>query len=132
MLPQGFSTANCKEVDPTPPALERVMCEKSSDPNGPSHAVFLLYANNDDLAAALQGVGSSGYTVVSSCPGGQASPEKWSYGNSGQTAGQVECATSVENVATVIWTDNTKLRLGVVEGNGKDIAGLYNWWSAKS
>jgi hypothetical protein len=133
MLPQGFSSANCQEKTASQPALERVMCDQSSDPSGPSYAVFLLYANPSDLATDFQqGPGSSGYTVVSSCPGGKASPGTWSSGNSSQTAGQVECATSVESKPTVIWTDNAKLRLAVVEGKGKDIASLYQWWSDKS
>ncbi len=138
MLPQGFSSANCEEKTPSPPgvdppALERVMCDPSSDPSGPSFAVFLLYANLDDLATGFQqGPGSSGYTVASSCPGNGASPGTWNYRNSSQGAGQVACGTSVEGNPTVIWTDNAKLRLAVVEGKGQDIASLYQWWSDKS
>ena len=138
MLPQGFSSTNCQEKDPSPPgvdppALERVMCDPSSDPSGPSFAVFLLFANPTDLANGFQqGPGSSGYTVASSCPGGIASPGAWNYRNSGQTSGQVECGTSVEGNPAVIWTDNAKLRLACVEGKGQDIASLYQWWSDKS
>lgn len=133
MLPQGFSSANCQEKEPVDGSLERVMCDPSSDPGGPSFAVFLLYANPSDLTReSQQGPGSSGYTVASSCPGGKASPGTWSYGNSSQSAGQVECGTSVEGDPTVIWTDNAKLRLAVVEGKGQDIASLYQWWSDKS
>ncbi len=133
MLPPGFSSANCQEKSASAPAVERVMCDQSSDPSGPSYAVFLLYANPGDLATDFQhGPGSSGYTIASSCPGGKASPGAWSLGNSSQTAGQVECATSVEGKPTVIWTDNAKLRLAVVEGSGKDIASLYRWWGDKS
>jgi hypothetical protein len=133
ILPQGFSSTNCQEKDPVEASVERVMCDQSSDPSGPSYAVFLLYANPIDLATAFQqGPDSSGYTVASSCPGGQASPGSWNYGDSNQTAGQVECATSVEGNPTVIWTDNAKLRLALVEGKGNDIASLFQWWGDKS
>ncbi|WP_176358150.1 hypothetical protein [Mycobacterium persicum] len=49
--------------------------------------------------------------------------------HSSQTAGQVECGTSVEGNYAVIWTDNAKLRLAVVEG--KNSASLYQWWRDK-
>ncbi|ORB33570.1 hypothetical protein [Mycobacterium persicum] len=130
MLPQGFSATNCQEKAPVEGALERVMCGQSSDPGGPSYAVFLLYGSGSDLATEFrQGPGRSGYTVASSCPGGGASPGTWSYRNSSQTAGQVECGTSVEGNYAVIWTDNAKLRLAVVEG--KNSASLYQWWRDK-
>ncbi len=80
MLPQGFSATNCQEKAPVEGALERVMCGQSSDPGGPSYAVFLLYGSGSDLATEFrQGPGRSGYTVASSCPGGGASPGTWSY-----------------------------------------------------
>jgi hypothetical protein len=131
MLPQGFSSTNCQEKDPSAGSVERVMCDQSSDPSGPSYAVFLLYANVTDLATQFQqGPSQSGYTVASSCPGGKASPGTWSYRNTNQPAGQVECGTSVEGKPSVIWTDNAKLRLAIVEG--KDSASLYQWWLDKA
>jgi len=130
-LPQGFSSTNCQETDPADGSIERVMCDQSSDPDGPSYAVFLLYGNVNDLASEFrQGAGQSGYTVASSCPGSKNSPGTWSYGSAGQPAGQVECATSVAGKPAVIWTDHAKLRFGVVEG--KDSASLFKWWTDKS
>jgi len=130
MLPDGFTSANCQENTKSASSLERVTCDKSSDPSGPSRAVFLRYGSVDDLAAQFKSAGDNGYTVASSCPGGKASPGTWSPGSSNQTGGQVECATNVDGQPAVIWTDNAKLRLAVVEGS--DISSLYQWWAHKS
>ncbi len=132
MLPQGFSSANCTEGPPTAPSLEEVTCSQNSDPAGPGGAVFVLYGNLNDLATWFPRF--SGVTVASSCPGGQASPGAWSYGNSGQTAGQVECGTVAIGGGTigsaVVWTNNAKLMGANI--TGPDIASLYQWWSANS
>lgn len=133
MLPQGFSSTNCVEKQASGPAVERVTCDASSDASGPSYALFLLYASSSDLASEFKsGPASGGYKVSSSCPGGKASPGDWSYGNSSQAAGEVECATSSEGYPTIIWSDTSKLRVGVVEGKGKDMDALFKWWSDKS
>jgi hypothetical protein len=131
MLPQGFSSANCQVATPTPPALEKVTCDQSSDPAGPAGAVFARYGNLNDLATGFQ-MASDKVVVASSCPGNQASPGTWTYGNSNQTAGQVECGTAKENNTefAVIWTDNAKLRAAAV--GGSDIGSLYKWWTHES
>ncbi len=131
MLPQGFSSANCQEKDPVEGSVERVMCDHSTDPSGPSYALFLLFTNPGDMATAFQqGPGQSGYTLASSCPGGTTSPGQWSYNNANQPAGLVQCATSVEGKPSIIWTDNAKLRIALVEG--RDGPSLYQWWRDKS
>lgn len=127
MLPAGFSPGNCQEIEPVEGSLERVMCGQNSDPSGPSHAVFLLYATPNDLTRNFaHGAGVGGYTVASSCPGGQASPGTLGDSYRDQTAGLVECGASVAGKPAVIWTDDDKLRLGIVEGG--DIDALYRWW----
>jgi hypothetical protein len=47
MLPQGFSSSNCKEVTPKGHAVEKVTCDQSSDTGGPTAAAFARYANVD-------------------------------------------------------------------------------------
>ncbi|GAB3028210.1 hypothetical protein MBOU_54000 [Mycobacterium bourgelatii] len=108
-------------------SLERVVCGQSSDPSGPSHAVFLLYATPNDVTRNFaHGAGVAGYSVASSCPGDQASPGTWGDSYRDQTAGLVECGTSAAGKPAVIWTDDDIRRLGIVEGN--DIDTLYRWW----
>lgn len=132
MLPPGFSSANCVEKQASGPAVERVTCDQNSDTGGPSYALFLLYANSSDLASEFKtGPASGGYKVSSTCPGGKGSPAEWSEGSS-QTAGQVECAVSSEGYPTVIWSDTSKLRVGVLEGKGETIDSLFKWWSEKA
>ncbi len=130
MLPQGFSSSNCKEVTPKGHAVEKVNCDKSTDPGGPTSATFARYASVDDLTTAFQNA-ADGVTVASSCPGDVKSPGPWNYTSSGQTAGQVECATGKDdNASVVLWTDNAKLRAAAVSGT--DITSLYQWWTKKS
>jgi hypothetical protein len=129
MLPQGFSSSNCKEVTPKGHAVEKVTCDQSSDPGGPSAAAFARYANADDLTSAFQN--ADGVAVASSCPGNIQSPGPWNFTSSGQTAGQVECGTAKDdNTPVVLWTDNAKLRVAAVSGS--DITSLYQWWTKKS
>lgn len=68
----------------------------------------------------------------SSCPGDKASPGDWGYGNSSQVSGEAECEISSEGYPTIIWSDISKLRVGVVEGKGQSIDALFKWWSDKS
>jgi hypothetical protein len=127
MLPQGFSSANCQEA-PKKTALAKVTCNQSSDPAGPTAAVFALYGNLDDLAAGFHDTADKG-AVATSCPGGQPSPGTWSFASSGQPGGQAECATT-DTVPTIIWTDNARLMaVGII---GSDMTSLYQWWINKS
>jgi hypothetical protein len=130
-LPQGFSSTNCKAETPRAPALEKVNCEKSSDPAGPNGAAFGLYANLDDLASALDVI-TRQMAVSPTCPGNQKSPGNWLYGSSNQAAGRVACGTTSDDssIYAIAWTDNAKLRAAVVIG--PEITDLYRWWSSKS
>jgi hypothetical protein len=131
MLPQGFSSSNCKEVPPKGHAVERVDCDASSESGGPSAASFGLYTNLDDLNAGFQ---NAKITLSSTCPGNQVSPGPWGYGTGEKNGGQVECGTvegdSNTTVAVVVWTDKAKLRAAAIQGS--DIASLYQWWKTKS
>jgi len=132
MLPQGFSSGNCHQQSAKPPALEKVNCDQSTDANGPTAAVFALYANADALTTGFQSAGND-VTVSSNCPGNQESPGPWTYSNN-QVGGQVECGTMGGDnnaaVAVVVWTDNSKMRAAAVQG--PDISALYQWWKTKS
>ncbi|MDT5225493.1 MAG: hypothetical protein QOG19_2900 [Mycobacterium sp.] len=133
MLPEGFSSSNCEVKPAKSPAIEKVTCDKSSVAGGPSEAAFGLYGNLDDMQTGFKQLGGDKITIASSCPGNQVSPGPWTYGSSGKTGGQVECATipmDSVNHPIVVWSDDSKLRVGLVVGN--DIDTLYQWWKAKS
>lgn len=140
ILPQGYSSVNCQEATPKGNVLETVECNANSDPAGPGPAFFALFGNVGDLTADFQNAQSTVMTVASSCPGGLASPGSWSYGTSGQTAGQVVCGTDSNNtVPLVAWTNNAKLMLGVISGTitlgappSAGLPSLYQWWSSNS
>jgi hypothetical protein len=131
MLPQGFSSSNCQEASPIPPAAEKVTCDQSSEADGPTAAVFVLYSNVDDMAGDFKTVK---LRLASTCPGNEQSPGPWGHGSSAKNGGQVECGTIQPDSGTtapvVVWSDNAKLRLAVIQGT--DINSLYQWWKAKS
>ncbi|HTQ16504.1 hypothetical protein [Mycobacterium sp.] len=131
MLPQGFTSSNCHQEAPKPPALERVSCDQSSESDGPSGAKFASYGNVDDLATGFQNVKIN---LASTCPGDQVSPGPWGYGSGEKNGGLVECGTidgdSNTTVPVVLWTDKSKLRLAQIKGS--DISNLYQWWRTKS
>jgi hypothetical protein len=57
---------------------------------------------------------------------GQLAPHTWNYGqNSTDIAGWVTCGT-FNGTAEIVWTNNAKGVLGVIEGN--DLADLHQWW----
>ena len=128
MLPPGFSSTNCQEAEPRPPALEKVSCDANTVQGGPVAGVFALYGSAADLATGFQAL----KLTASACPDGQPSPSSWGYGND-RNAGQVECGTiladSGASSPVVAWTDNAKLRAGAVQG--PDISSLYQWWKSR-
>jgi hypothetical protein len=127
MLPSGFSSTNCQQVDPAAGSAERVRCDHGTGaPDGPTYAVFLLYASPADLATQFQQAAKNGYTLASSCTPTIASPSTWKRDNSSQVAGQIECGKSVDGQSAIIWTDTAKPWLAIV--HGKDSASLYQWW----
>src|SRR5581483_3746467 len=97
---------------------------------GPAAAVFVLYSTVDDTAGDFKNVKLK---VAPSCPGNDQSPGSWGHGGSTTNGGQVECGTiqldSATTAPVVVWTDNSKLRLGIVQGTSID--SLYQWWKAK-
>jgi hypothetical protein len=131
MLPQGFSSSNCHQETPKPPALDRVSCDQSSESDGPSGAKFALYGSLDDL---LTGFDNVKINLASRCPGDQQSPGPWGYGSGEKNSGQVECGTidgdNNTQIPVVLWTDKAKLRLAQIKGS--DIDSLYQWWKTKS
>lgn len=133
MLPDGFSSSNCQVKPAKAPAVEKVTCDESTVSGGPSEAAFGLFGNPDDMQAGFKQVGGDKMTIQSSCPGNQVSPGPWTYGSSGKTGGQVECATMTLNSVThpiVVWSDESKLRVAMIVGT--DMDGLYQWWRTKS
>lgn len=133
MLPEGFSASNCQVKPAKAPAIEKVTCDENTVSGGPSEAAFGLFGNLDDMQAGFKQVGGDKMTIQSSCPGGQVSPGPWTYGSSGKTGGQVECATMTLDSVThpiVVWSDESKLRVAMIVGT--DMEGLYQWWRTKS
>jgi hypothetical protein len=126
LVSKGYGPANCKAI-PTEwqGQLAKVECQVNDDPAGPDWAMFVLYGDPNDLKSDFKGAVGNDQTLPC-VPGGDSKPHTWNYGqNSTDVAGWVACGT-FNGTAEVIWTNNAKDLLGVIEGN--DLADLYQWW----
>jgi hypothetical protein len=130
MLPSGFTADNCKASSPPSSAvLEEVDCDQNTNTGGPIGAVFFRFGNRNSMAAPFRSLSNA--TRLATCPDSDPSPTTWHRSTTTtQVAGLLLCGTDPHDntAAVLIWTDNTKLILGSVEGS--DIAGLYQWWAA--
>ena len=130
MLPSGFTSDNCKVSNPpSPSVLEEVDCDQNTNAGGPIGAVFFRFGNRNSLAAPFRSLSNA--TRLATCPNSDPSPTTWHRSTTTtQVAGLLLCGTDPHDntAAVVIWTDNTKLILGSVEGS--DVASLYQWWAA--
>lgn len=126
LLAKGYGPNNCKAM-PTEweGQLAKVECQVNDDPAGPDWAMFVLYGNPNDLKSDFKGAVAQDETMPCE-PGGDPKPHTWSYGqNSNEIAGWVACGT-FNDTSEIIWTDNAKGTLGVIEG--RDLDALHKWW----
>ena len=135
-MPSGYAGGACTPATPKPNsiwanAVAMVDCGQNTNPGGPTRAVYGLFANTDALNKAFSDdIGANGLQLMN-CPGQGASPDGWHYDkNPTVTAGQIACAT-YKNHPNVIWSNQAKLTLSDVFGNGT-IDDLHTWWTKYS
>jgi hypothetical protein len=127
-LAKGYGPNNCKSADVSgTKELAEFDCAQNPDPNGPAAAVYMLFANGTDLAAAFSS--NLKDMTQNACGGNVQSPGTWS--QNGQTGGQLACGT-YQNAAVILWTTDSKNVLGHLRASGTDIGSLYKWWQTNT
>jgi hypothetical protein len=132
LLPPGYPSSACKQVDPTKDALAQVDCSQNADAGGPPSATYTLMRDKAALQAAFDGVTHG--TGVVNCPGNIQSPGPWRRNATPQqVSGTLVCGLQ-ESRPTLAWTDDIVLLLGVVKADdkGPTLDQLYSWWSSHS
>jgi hypothetical protein len=132
LLPPGYPSNSCKQVDPPKDALAQVDCTKNADAGGPPSATYTLVRDKAALQTAFDGV-TRGMAVVN-CPGNIQSPGPWRRNATPQqVSGTLVCGLQ-ESRPTVAWTDDIVLLLADVraDGNGPTLDQMYAWWSSHS
>jgi serine/threonine kinase PknH len=132
LLPPGYPSTACEQVDPPNDALAQVNCTQNADTDGPPSATYTLVRNKAALQAAFDGVVRGTAVVV--CPGNIQSPGPWRRNATPQqVSGTLMCGLK-ENRPTLAWTDDIVLLLGVVRAEQKvpNLDQLYAWWSTHS
>jgi serine/threonine kinase PknH len=132
LLPPGYPSSACKQVDPSKDALAQVDCTQNADADGPPSATYTLLRDKAALQAAFDAV--TGGTAVVNCPGNIQSPGPWRRNATPQqVSGTLVCGLK-ENRPTLAWTDDIVLLLGVVraDAKGPTLDQLYSWWTSHS
>lgn len=132
LLPPGYPSNSCKQVDPPKDALAQVDCMQNADTDGPPSATYTLMRDKAALQAAFDGVKSG--TGVVNCPGNIQSPGPWRRNATPQqVSGTLVCGLQ-EGRPTVAWTDDIVLLLGDVKADAKGptLDQLYAWWTSHS
>jgi hypothetical protein len=122
-LSKGYTLDGCKSGSLSSGVLAELDCGQSPDSSGPAAAVYQLFGNSTDLAAAF--TSNINGMSLGACGDSAKSPTTWSQG--GATAGQVACGPH-EGAATITWTIDSKKVLGHVRAANNDAAALYKWW----
>jgi hypothetical protein len=131
LLPPGYPSNSCRQVDPPKDALAQVDCAKNADTDGPPSATYTLVRDKDALKAAFDGV--AGGVGVVNCPGNIQSPGPWRRNATPQqVSGTLVCG--LQSRPTLAWTDDIVLLLGVVKADdkGPTLDQLYSWWTSHS
>ncbi len=132
LLPAGYPSGACKPTTPEANsiwvnAVAMVECDQNTNPGGPSHAVYGLFANADALKTAFDD--DIAAMQLMNCPGGGPSPDSWHYDKTPtETAGMVACGT-YKNHPNLIWSNESKLVLSDVFGDPPTIEDLHGWWA---
>jgi hypothetical protein len=132
LLPPGYPSNSCKQVDPPKDALAQVDCTKNADTDGPPSATYTLVRDKAALQAEFDGVTRG--TGVVNCPGNIQSPGPWRRNATPQqVSGTLVCGLQASR-PTLAWTDDIVLLLGVVraDATGPTLDQLYAWWSTHS
>jgi hypothetical protein len=132
LLPPGYPSSSCKQVDPPKDALAEVDCTQNADTDGPPSATYTLMRDKAALQAAFDVV--VGGTDVVNCPANIQSPGPWRRNATPQqVSGTLVCGLQ-ESRPTLAWTDDIVLLLGVVraDAEGPTLDQLYAWWSTHS
>jgi hypothetical protein len=132
LLPPGYPSNSCKQVDPPKGALAQVDCTQNADTDGPPSATYTLVRDKAALQTAFDGVARD--TAVVNCPGNIQSPGPWRRNATPQqVSGTLVCGLQ-QSRPTVAWTDDIVLLLGVVRADdkGPTLDQLYAWWSSHS
>ncbi|MGK2881533.1 MAG: hypothetical protein ACSLE6_12320 [Mycobacterium sp.] len=126
-LPNGYSSSNCRSADPAG-ALARLVCDASTITDGPTAAVFTIFADQPSLDRAFNASDPIAMTEqLRDCPDGSTSPGTWTYSSDPDvTAGYVACGFSADNTPQVTWSKYRDLTMGYVVGNNLDT--LHDWW----
>jgi hypothetical protein len=132
LLPPGYPSSSCKQVDPPKDVLAQVDCTQNADTDGPPSATYTLVRDKAALQVAFDGV-ARGAAVVN-CPGNIQSPGPWRRNATPQqVSGTLVCGLQ-QSRPTLAWTDDVVLLLAVVRADdkGPTLDQLYAWWSSHS
>jgi hypothetical protein len=132
LLPRGYPPGACQRVDVPKNALAQVKCDQNVDPDGPVSGTFTLVSDKSELDAALTTAMHTAQQV--NCPGNIQSPGPWRRNATPQiVSGTLFCGLR-DGQPTVMWTDDAKLTLNVVQSGpqGPPFPALYAWWSSHS
>lgn len=126
-IPVDYPSSACEPAtEVAMGTLATVTCGPSTQPGGPEHTIYSLYADESALNQRFnEYMGMNEETLR--CPGANLdSPINWNYKSSPEVvAGQVACGT-YSGKADVTWSDVGNLVLA--EAQGSDLTDLHNWW----
>jgi hypothetical protein len=125
-LSKGYTADSCKPGTLSSGVLAEYDCGQSPDSSGPAAAIYQLFGNSTDLAAAFTS-NINGMSLTGCGDSNSKSPTTWNQGSG--TAGQVACGPH-EGAATITWTIDAKKVLGHVRASNADAAALYKWWQS--
>ncbi|OBG56986.1 MULTISPECIES: serine/threonine-protein kinase [unclassified Mycobacterium] len=133
LLPPGYLAGTCTPATPESGsiwvhAVAMVTCGQNTQPGGPSHATYGLFATPNKLKKAFNDDIANVNLV--NCPGEGRSPVSWHYDQTpNDMAGLIACG-SYNNHPNVIWTNDEKLMLSDVSGDPATVEDLHTWWDA--
>lgn len=128
VLPQGFSSSNCRGVPPAGGALAQVQCDQNTEPGGPTSATFTIWPDQASLDRAFNSSDPVAQTgQLRDCPDDVSSPSSWTYNSDPDvTAGYVACGMSPDNTPQITWSKYRDFTMGYAVG--PDLDSLHNWW----
>jgi hypothetical protein len=132
LLPPGYPSSACKQVEPPEGALAQVDCAQNADVDGPPSATYTLLSDKSALQAVFDEAVRE--TAVVNCPGNIQSPGPWRRNATPQqVSGTLVCGLQ-QSRPTLAWTDDIVSLLGVVRADprGTSLDQLYAWWSSHS
>jgi hypothetical protein len=132
LLPPGYPSSACQQVEPPEGALAQVDCAQNADVDGPPSATYTLLSGKAALQAAFDEAVRE--TAVVNCPGNIQSPGPWRRNATPQqVSGTLVCGLQ-QSRPTLAWTDDIVSLLGVVRADpgGTTLDQLYAWWSSHS